>query len=214
MSCRSRPGSASETGFSLLLKYPGGGRRPVGVEPPNARPGLDGPAALPPLASRQRGGHIPTMSKSTARVAAALKAAGLDAEIVEPGPARTAEEAAAACGCALDQIVKSLIFQGESGQLYLFLTAGGNRVNPARAAALAGEQLGRADADTVRATTGFAIGGVAPLGHLTAPVIFADPRLTEFPEVWAAAGTPRHVFAAAPDALIAACKARIADFTA
>jgi len=154
------------------------------------------------------------MSKSVARVADALTAAGLDARIIEPGPARTADEAAAACGCQLDQIVKSLIFQGDSGRLFLFLTAGGNRVDPARAAALAGEALGRADADTVRATTGFAIGGVAPLGHLAAPVIFADPRLLDFDTVWAAAGTPRHVFAAAPAALFAACGATVAGFTA
>lgn len=154
------------------------------------------------------------MSKSIARVAEALKSAGLQAEIVEPGPSRTAEEAAAACNCALDQIVKSLIFQGASGRLYLFLTAGGNRVDPARAAALAGEPLGRADAETVRATTGFAIGGVAPLGHLTAPTIFADPRLLDFAIVHAAAGTPRHTFAADPRALVAACGARIESFTA
>jgi prolyl-tRNA editing enzyme YbaK/EbsC (Cys-tRNA(Pro) deacylase) len=154
------------------------------------------------------------MSRSVARVAEALKAAGLDSAIHEPGPARTAQDAAAACGCALDQIVKSLIFQGESGQLYLFLTAGGNRVDPARAAALAGEPLGRADADTVRDATGFAIGGVAPLGHLTAPRIFADPRLLDFATVWAAAGTPRHVFPAAPRALLAACGATVAEFTA
>ena len=154
------------------------------------------------------------MSKSVARVAEALKAAGLNAEILEPGPSRTADEAATACDCQLDQIVKSLIFQGESGRLYLFLTAGGNRVDPARAAALAGEPLGRADADTVRATTGFAIGGVAPLGHLTPPTIFADPRLTAFGTVYAAAGTPRHVFAADPKTLIAACGARIESFTA
>jgi prolyl-tRNA editing enzyme YbaK/EbsC (Cys-tRNA(Pro) deacylase) len=134
--------------------------------------------------------------------------------IHEPGPARTAEEAAAACGCALDQIVKSLIFRGESGRLYLFLTAGGNRVDPAKAADLAGEPLGRADAETVRAATGFAIGGVAPLGHLTRPTIFADPRLMDFPTVWAAAGSPRHVFATAPGALIAACGARMGAFTA
>lgn len=153
------------------------------------------------------------MSKSVARVAEALKAAGLEAEILEPGPSRTAEEAAAACGCALDQIVKSLIFQGESGRLYLFLTAGGNRVDPARAAALAGEALGRADAQTVRDRTGFAIGGVAPLGHLDAPQIFADPRLLDFGQVFAAAGTPRHVFPVAPSALIAACAARLAPFT-
>ena len=154
------------------------------------------------------------MSKSLARVAAALEAAGLKAEITAPGPTRTAEEAAAACGCTLDQIVKSLIFTGQSGRLYLFLTAGGNRLDPARAAALAGETLARADADTVRRETGFAIGGVAPLGHLRAPVIFADPRLRDFDIVYAAAGTPRHVFGAAPDALIAACSARVAPICA
>lgn len=153
------------------------------------------------------------MSKSVARVARALEAAGLQAEITEPGPTRTAEEAAAACGCALDQIVKSLVFIGESGRLYLFLTAGGKRLDPARAAALAGEALHRADADTVRRETGFAIGGVAPLGHLRAPAIFADPRLLDFDIVHAAAGTPRHVFGAAPDALVAACSARVAPFS-
>ena len=154
------------------------------------------------------------MSKSLARVAAALDAAGLDAQIIEPGPSRTAEEASAACGCALDQIVKSLIFVGESGRLYLFLTAGGNRLDAARAGALAGEALSRADADQVRRETGFAIGGVAPRGHLNAPEIRADPRLLDFDRVFAAAGTPRHVFAADPRALIAACGARLGDFTA
>ncbi|MCC5968377.1 MAG: YbaK/EbsC family protein [Pararhodobacter sp.] len=154
------------------------------------------------------------MSKSVARVAEALQSAGLAAEIIEPGPSRTAEDAARACGCELDQIVKSLIFQGESGRIYLFLTAGGNRLDPACAAAEAGEALGRADAETVRRETGFAIGGVAPLGHLNPLVIFADPRLLDFVQVFAAAGSPRHVFAAAPQALIAACGARIAGFTA
>ena len=154
------------------------------------------------------------MSRSMARVSAALQDAGLIAEIIEPGPSRTAQEAAAACGCALDQIVKSLIFQGESGRIYLFLTAGGNQLDPERAALVAGEALGRADAATVRRETGFAIGGVAPLGHLNPPAIFADPRLLEFARVFAAAGTPRHVFAAEPGALIAACGARCAQFTA
>ena len=83
------------------------------------------------------------MSKSLARVAAALKAAGLPGEILNPGPSRTADEAALACGCALDQIVKSLIFQGESGAIYLFLTAGGNRLDGARAALVAGVGIGR-----------------------------------------------------------------------
>ena len=154
------------------------------------------------------------MSKSLERVRAALAAAGLRAEVLTPGPSRTAEAAAAACGCALDQIVKSLVFQGAGGGLYLFLTAGGNRVDMARAAAVAGEALERADAARVRALTGFAIGGVAPLGHLTAPVILADPRLRDFPVVYAAAGTPDHVFSVEPGALFAAIGAREAAFTA
>lgn len=154
------------------------------------------------------------MSKSLSRVRAALDAAGLSAEIRAPGLSRTAEDAAAACGCALDQIVKSLVFQGAGGAIYLFLTAGGNRLDPDRAAAVAGEALARADAALVRATTGFAIGGVAPLGHLTPPVIFADPRLLDFDVVYAAAGTPEHVFAAEPRALIDACGAVVAGFVA
>ena len=154
------------------------------------------------------------MSKSLKRVAEAIAQAGLDAEILNPGPSRTADEAAAACGCGLDQIVKSLIFQGPGGAIYLFLTAGGNRLDPEKAARVAGETLERANADTVRAVTGFAIGGVAPLGHLTAPAIYADPRLTDFATVYAAAGTPNHVFAVDPRALFAACNAQMAEFTA
>lgn len=153
------------------------------------------------------------MSKSLARVRRALEEAGLPAEIVEmPDSTRTAEEAAAAAGCGLDQIVKSIVFQGASGSIFLFLTAGGNRVDAAAASALAGEKLGRADADTVRAVTGFAIGGVAPLGHLTPVPVFWDPRLSQFDAVWAAAGTPRHIFRAEPAALKAAAGAREAKF--
>ena len=154
------------------------------------------------------------MSKSLARVTAALREAGLDAQPVEmSAETRTAEQAAAAAGCALDQIVKSILFQGTSGRLYLFLTAGGNRVDAALASALAGEPLGRADGQTVRNITGFAIGGVAPLGHLTPLPVWIDPRLMEFPLVWAAAGTPRHIFPAAPDDLIRAAGATPAAFT-
>ena len=154
------------------------------------------------------------MSKSLARVTAALRAAGLDSQPLEmPGETRTALQAAEAAGCALDQIVKSFLFQGASGQLYLFLTAGGNQVDGARASALAGEALGRADANTVRAVTGFAIGGVAPLGHLAPLPIRMDPALMRFDTVWAAAGTPRHIFPVAPDALRVATGAELADFT-
>jgi len=96
--------------------------------------------------------------------------------------------------------------------LRLFLTAGGNQVCPAKASALAGEALGRAAADAVRATTGFAIGGVAPVGHLTPLPTWFDPRLISFPVVWAAAGTPRHIFALSPEVLRRLTGATLADF--
>ena len=95
----------------------------------------------------------------------------------------------------------------------LFLTAGGNRLDPAKAAALVGGPLEKADAARVRAETGFAIGGVSPLGHLNRMETWLDPRLLDFPEVWAAAGTPNHVFPVAPDALAGAVGARVAAFT-
>lgn len=155
------------------------------------------------------------MSRSVKRVEAALAAAGAEARIRDLGDCRTAADAAASAGCEIDQIAKSIIFRGEeSGHCLLFLTAGGNRVDPAKAAALAGEPLGKADADLVRAETGFAIGGVAPLGHLRPLRTFWDARLDDFTEVWAAAGTPRHVFAIAPAHLRAVTGAEPGDFTA
>lgn len=155
------------------------------------------------------------MSKSLARVVAALEEAGLPGRPVEMGAeTRTAQQAADAAGCGLDQIVKSILFQGASGRLYLFLTAGGNQVDPALAATLAGEPLGRADINVVRAVTGFAIGGVAPLGHLNPCPTWIDNRLFDFTEVWAAAGTPRHIFPAEPQALARAAHATPGDFTA
>lgn len=154
------------------------------------------------------------MSKSLNRVMDALRRAGLDVALHQtPHSTRTAAEAAAAVGVALDQIVKSILFQGASGQLYLFLTAGGNQVDPVRAAALAGEVLHRADAQVIRDVTGFAIGGVAPVGHLTMLPIWMDPRLSDFAEVWAAAGTPHHVFPIAPADLQRITGAVVARFT-
>jgi prolyl-tRNA editing enzyme YbaK/EbsC (Cys-tRNA(Pro) deacylase) len=155
------------------------------------------------------------MSKSLARVRAALAAAGVDAQPLEmPDETRTAAQAAAAAGCALDQIVKSILFGAASGRLFLFLTAGGNQVDSIRAGVLAGEPLGRADAGQVRAVTGFAIGGVAPLGHLTALPVWMDPRLLDFPQVWAAAGTPRHIFPIDPAVLQRITGATVAPFCA
>jgi prolyl-tRNA editing enzyme YbaK/EbsC (Cys-tRNA(Pro) deacylase) len=155
------------------------------------------------------------MSKSLIRVARALSEAGVSAQIVEmPESTRTAAEAAAAVGCEIDQIAKSIVFRAENhGSAVLFITAGGNKVDPGKASALAGEPLGKADAGLIRAQTGFVIGGVAPVGHLSAIRAWFDPRLLEFQTVWAAAGTPRHVFAIAPETLLRLSGAERAAFT-
>jgi len=154
------------------------------------------------------------MSKSLKRVRAALTSAGLATEIVELGETRTAQQAADAAGCHVDQIAKSVIFRGASSDaVLLFLTAGGNRVSPEKAAAVAGEALAKADAAFIRERTGFAIGGVSPFGHPGRPRAFCDPRLTEFAEIWAAAGTPRHIFRLTPRQILTETKAQLADFT-
>lgn len=154
------------------------------------------------------------MSKSLKRVRAALETAGIDTRIVETPLARTAQDAADAVGCDVDQIAKSIIFRGEtSNTAILFLTAGGHRVDPAKATALAGEPLGKADAALVRSQTGFAIGGVSPVGHLNPIRAFFDPRLAEFDQIWAAAGTPHHVFTAKPSEIQQLTDAQTSDFT-
>ena len=154
------------------------------------------------------------MSKSKARVIRALEAAGIQTQIVELAQAKTAQMAADGVGCHVDQIAKSIIFRGaDSATALLFLTAGGNMVDATKASALAGEALGKADAALIRAQTGFAIGGVAPVGHLNPIRAFLDPRLLEFTEIWAAAGTPHHVFAMNPQDLIRISGAQPADFT-
>ncbi|MFZ5961360.1 YbaK/EbsC family protein [Thalassococcus sp. BH17M4-6] len=153
------------------------------------------------------------MSKSLKRVRAALIDAGQPDAVREVGQARTAQEAADAVGCHLDQIAKSIIFRAEATDTaVLFLTAGGNRVDHAKASALAGEPLGKAGAELIRAQTGFAIGGVAPIGHLNPIRAWVDPRLLQFETVWAAAGTSRHVFPLAPDILLSLTGAVTADF--
>ncbi len=154
------------------------------------------------------------MSKSLERVRSALRAVGIDSEILEmPAETRTARQAADAAGCELDQILKSIIFRGErSGRAILFMTAGGNQVDPGKASALAGEPLGKADAALIRDQTGFAIGGVAPLGHNSPVASYLDPRLMDFPLIWAAAGTPRHIFAVKPAVLHRISGAQLSDF--
>ncbi|WP_163272718.1 YbaK/EbsC family protein [Chelativorans alearense] len=156
------------------------------------------------------------MSKSVNRVAAAAAEAGLEIEIKRMGEStRTAQEAATQCGCAVDQIVKSLIFAGEtSGKLYLFLVSGGHQLDLGKAGRLAGENLTRADPRKVREETGFAIGGVSPLGHPASVRRYADETLLGFTTVWAAAGAHDAVFAAEPKALMAAAQAEVADIVA
>jgi prolyl-tRNA editing enzyme YbaK/EbsC (Cys-tRNA(Pro) deacylase) len=155
-------------------------------------------------------------SPSVARVSAAAELLGLAIEVVHLAEGtRTAEEAARACGCGVDQIVKSIVFRvAGTDRHLLFLTAGGNRVDPAKAAAVAGAPLEKADAASVRAHTGFAIGGVAPIGHLGPIATWIDPRLLDHATVWAAAGTPNHVFSVDPRSLQAALGIEAADFTA
>ncbi len=149
--------------------------------------------------------------RSTDRVRAAAEAAGLPLEIREmPQSTRTAEEAAAACGTSVGQIVKSLIFRGAaSGEPVLLLVSGANRVDTSAVARTIGEALERMDADAVRAATGFAIGGVAPLGAVAPVRTFMDEDLLAFASVWAAAGSPQAVFEAEPRALAEAAGAKI-----
>lgn len=156
------------------------------------------------------------MSKSLKRVKRTAAELGLDIDVVETTiDTHTAEQAAQSLGCHMDQIAKSIIFRGAtSGTAILFLTAGGNRVDADKASVLAGEPLGKADAALIRAQTGFAIGGVSPIGHLNPIKCFIDPRLLAFDLLWAAAGTPRHLFAIAPQSLVDVTGAVIADFTA
>lgn len=156
------------------------------------------------------------MSKSIERVRRAAQEAGLPIEVVRMGEStRTAEEAAAQCGCEVAQIVKSLIFEGaESKRLYLFLVSGARQLDTGKAATLAGEELRRADPRRIREETGFAIGGVSPLGQPADVRRFADKSLLSFGTVWAAAGAHDAVFAAEPNALVAASGAVEADIAA
>ena len=143
------------------------------------------------------------MASSTDRVIAAAAAAKLNISIsTMPASTRTAEEAAAACNCDVGQIVKSLVFEGkESGSLQLILVSGRNRVDMKLAQAAVGEMLARADPKRVRDETGFAIGGVAPIGHKTGLPCWIDETLLRYDSVWAAAGAPNAVFCVDPRVL-------------
>lgn len=150
------------------------------------------------------------MSKSVKRVERAAAEAGLDVAILRmPESTRTAADAAAACGCDVAQIVKSMIFVGAaSGALKLVLVSGAHDLDLERSEALFGEGLERADPKRVRAETGFAIGGVSPIGHLAPLETWMDASLLAHERVWVAAGAPNAVFSIAPDALMRASGAK------
>ena len=111
---------------------------------------------------------------------------------------KTSAEAAAAIGCTVAQIAKSLVFRAASGGPVLVVASGSNRVDEKKVGALLGEAIGRADADFVREKTGYAIGGVAPVGHAVTPAVLLDDDLRQYETIWAAAGTPNAVFRLTP----------------
>lgn len=162
-----------------------------------------------PLASR------PAAPSSQARVTAAATAHGLDIEIVTHATStRTAAEAAAACGVDVAQIVKSMIFEDQRGALVLTLVSGRHNADLAAIEAREALALKRADARRIRDETGFAIGGVAPIGHINPMPVYMDETLLEWPAVWCAAGRPDNMFAVAPDRLAKATNATIIRVTA
>ena len=145
----------------------------------------------------------PATNPTALRAQLQLDALGLGHQIVEfEQTTRTAADAAAAIGCQIGQIVKTLVFRGAtSGQAVLALVSGANRADEQRLATLVGEPIGKADADFVRATTGYAIGGVCPVGLPANVHTFIDQDLTTYTEIWAAGGTPTSVFKLTPDDL-------------
>ena len=150
-------------------------------------------------------------SGSVERVRAALRAAGRDDQVERfPEGTRSAAEAAAAVGCEVGQIAKSIVFR-VGARPVLAIASGAHRVDIAKLAAAAAMPVKRADAAWVREVTGFAIGGVAPVGHLTAPVVVLDAALRAWPRLWAAAGSPMHVFATDAAALARLTGGRFAD---
>ena len=140
------------------------------------------------------------LPESARRVQVALDRSGLAFRVVEmPASTRTAKEAAAAIGCTVAQIAKSILFRGAaSGKPILVVASGVNRVNEQAVAALAGEPLQKATPDFVRESTGYAIGGVPPAGFPKSIATWIDQDLLQFEEVWAAAGTPYTVFSLDP----------------
>jgi Cys-tRNA(Pro) deacylase len=155
------------------------------------------------------------MHPNVARVVAAAAEKGLELNVRRfPEGTRSAADAARAVGCQVGQIVKSLVFVAD-GSPVVALVSGAHQLDTARLAAeLAASDVRRATGDEAREATGYAIGGVPPLGHATAVPVLIDRHLLEHDVVWAAAGLPDAVFAVDPRALAAAAAAREADLAA
>jgi len=137
-----------------------------------------------------------SLSSSAQKIQDLLNSLGYNYTVIEHTEStRTAQEAAERAGCELGQIVKSLIFKGKStNKPILVLTSGANRVDEKRISEYADEAIGRADADFVRAVTGFAIGGVPPFGHIQTMETYLDEDFLLYQTIWAAAGTPNAIF--------------------
>lgn len=138
----------------------------------------------------------PILSPSAQKIQDLLNSLGYNYTVIEHTEStRTAQEAADRAGCELGQIVKSLVFKGKAtNKPVLVLTSGANRVDEKRISEYAGEAIGRADADFVRAVTGYAIGGVPPIGHVQKMETYLDEDFLKYKTIWAAAGTPNAIF--------------------
>jgi Cys-tRNA(Pro) deacylase len=154
------------------------------------------------------------MKAAVVRVVAALREAGIETEVKEfTESTRTAEDAAAAIGTSVGQIVKSLVFLA-GGSPILAMVSGSNRADTKRLAAIVGAPITRADAETARLATGYSIGGVPPIGHATRLATYLDRDLLRYDEVWAAAGTPNAVFRIAPQRLAEIAGAQVVELAA
>jgi prolyl-tRNA editing enzyme YbaK/EbsC (Cys-tRNA(Pro) deacylase) len=152
------------------------------------------------------------LSSTAQRVQDALAAAGVATAIVEYDvPARTSAQAAAVLGCTVGQIAKSLVFRAASGKPVLVIASGSNRVDESKVAKLVGEAIGKADAPFVREVTGFAIGGIPPLGHAQRLAALIDRDLMAYDVVYAAGGTPHAMFPLAPADLVRVSGGTVAD---
>jgi prolyl-tRNA editing enzyme YbaK/EbsC (Cys-tRNA(Pro) deacylase) len=153
------------------------------------------------------------LSASARKVQDALRQFGVSCQVVElPGSTRTSKDAAEAVGCKVEQIAKSIVFQGkQSGKPILVVASGSNRIDEKKLRDLVSEPVKKGDADFVRRQTGFVIGGVPPVGHVNPLDIFIDEDLLKYDEIWAAAGTPHAVFKLTPGELVRIARGKVVN---